>query len=72
MIKIFLKLVFILTLGLTYGQKKELKKAIKLFEAGDVKGAKDLLDTNSSLFEGVDLKITNQKLYLEGRISPSK
>ena len=69
MIKKFLTLVFILTLGLTHGQKKELKKAIKLFEAGDVKGAKDLLDTNSSLFEGVDVKITNQKLYLEGRIS---
>ncbi len=69
MIKNFLTLVFILTLGLTYGQKKELKKAIKLFEAGDVKGAKDLLDTSSSLFEGVDIKITNQKIYLEGRIS---
>ena len=54
---------------MTYGQKKELKKAIKLFEAGDIKGAKDLLDTSSSLFEGVDAKITNQKLYLEGRIS---
>ena len=69
MIKNFLTLVFILTLGLTHGQKKELKKAIKLFEAGDVKGAKDLLDTSSSLFEGVDIKITNQKIYLEGRIS---
>ena len=69
MIKNFLTLVFILTLGLTYGQKKELKKAIKLFEAGDVKGAKDLLDTSSSLFEGVDIKIANQKIYLEGRIS---
>jgi tetratricopeptide (TPR) repeat protein len=69
MIKKFLTLVFILALSLTYGQKKELKKAIKLFEAGDIKGAKDLLDTSSSLFEGVDAKITNQKLYLEGRIS---
>lgn len=67
--KKFLTLVFILTLSLTFGQKKELKKAVKLFEAGDVKGAKDLLDTSSSLFEGVDVKITNQKLYLEGRIS---
>jgi len=69
MIKKILVLIFILTLSLTHGQKKELKKAIKLFEAGDVKGAKDLLDISSSLFEGVDVKITNQKLYLEGRIS---
>ena len=69
MIKKFFILVFIFTLSLTHGQKKELKKAIKLFEAGDVKGAKDLLDISSSLFEGVDVKITNQKLYLEGRIS---
>ena len=69
MIKKFFILVFIFTLSLTHGQKKELKKAIKLFEAGDVKGAKDLLDTSSSLFQGVDVKTTNQKLYLEGRIS---
>ena len=57
--KKFLTLVFILTLSLTFGQKKELKKAVKLFEAGDVKGAKDLLDTSSSLFEGVDVKTKN-------------
>ena len=69
MIKKFLTLFFILTLSLTYGQKKELKKAINIFEDGDVKGAKDLIDINYSLFEGVDIKITNQKLYLEGRIS---
>ena len=69
MTKKFLTIVFISIISLTYGQKKELKKAIKLFEAGDVKAAKDLLDTSSSLFEDVDVKIKNQKLYLEGRIS---
>ena len=62
MTKKFLTIVFISIISLTYGQKKELKKAIKLFEAGDVKAAKDLLDTSSSLFEDVDVKIKNQKL----------
>ncbi len=66
--KFFLTLFFILSLSFSFGQKKEIRKAIKLFETGDVQGAKDLLDSNGGLFEGVDAKITNQKLYLEGRI----
>ena len=66
--KFFLTLFFILSVSFSFGQKKEIKKAIKLFESGDVQGAKDLLDSNSTLFETAEAKITNQKLYLEGKI----
>mgnify|MGYP007103436883 CR=1 FL=1 len=66
--KFFLTLFFILSVSFSFGQKKEIKKAIKLFESGDVQGAKDLLDSNSTLFEAAEAKITNQKLYLEGKI----
>jgi tetratricopeptide (TPR) repeat protein len=67
--KFFLVLIFILSISFSFGQKKEIRKAIKLFESGDVQGAKDLLDSNTTLFDAADTKITNQKLYLEGKIS---
>jgi tetratricopeptide (TPR) repeat protein len=67
--KFFLILIFTLSVSFSFGQKKEIRKAIKLFESGDVQGAKDLLDSNATLFDAADTKITNQKLYLEGKIS---
>jgi tetratricopeptide (TPR) repeat protein len=67
--KFFLILIFTLSISFSFGQKKEIRKAIKLFESGDVQGAKDLLDSNTTLFDAADTKITNQKLYLEGKIS---
>jgi tetratricopeptide (TPR) repeat protein len=67
--KFFLILIFTLSISFSFGQKKEIRKAIKLFESGDVQGAKDLLDSNTILFDAADTKITNQKLYLEGKIS---
>jgi tetratricopeptide (TPR) repeat protein len=67
--KFFLILIFTLSISFSFGQKKEIRKAIKLFESGDVQGAKDLLDSNATLFDAADTKITNQKLYLEGKIS---
>ena len=65
--KIF-TLLFILTLSLSVAQKKEVKKAVKLFDAGDIQGASDMLLANAALFEGADSKVLNQKLYLEARI----
>ena len=61
-------LIFILTLSVAVGQKKEVKKAIKAFNAGDVQGATDILETNAALFEGADAKVTLQKTYLEAKI----
>jgi tetratricopeptide (TPR) repeat protein len=66
--KFFLILIFTLSISFSFGQKKEIRKAIKLFESGDVQGAKNLLDSNATLFDAADTKITNQKLYLEGKI----
>ena len=66
--KKILTLVFILTLTLSFGQKKEIKKAKKLFDTGDIQGAADLLAANTALFEGADPKVINQKHYLEARI----
>ena len=49
-------------------QQKELKKAEKLFESGDVKGASEILVNSKSLFESADQKILLQKIYLEAKI----
>jgi tetratricopeptide (TPR) repeat protein len=61
-------LIFIFTLSLAFGQKKEIKKAVKAFEAGDVQGATDILETNAALFDAADEKVTLQKTYLEAKI----
>jgi tetratricopeptide (TPR) repeat protein len=61
-------LVLILFVSLAFGQKKEIKKAKKLFDAGDVQGAVSLLESSASLFDTADDKIKNQKIYLEARI----
>jgi tetratricopeptide (TPR) repeat protein len=62
-------LFFILILTISFGQKKEIKKATKLFDAGDIQGAEDILESSSSLFNRADIKILNQKIFLEGRIA---
>ncbi len=62
-------LLFILSISLSFGQKKEVKKANKLFDAGDVAGAQSLLETNAAIFDEADAKILNQKLYLEAQIA---
>lgn len=61
--------MFILAVTLGFSQKKEVKKAIKLFESGDVQGATDLLESSASLFDAADSKTLNKKTYLEGRIA---
>jgi tetratricopeptide (TPR) repeat protein len=66
--KTLIPLFFILFLTLSYGQKKEIKKAEKLFEAGDVQGAVATLESNSALFDAADEKVLNQKTFLEGKI----
>ena len=62
-------LLFILSISLSFGQKKEVKKANKLFDAGDVAGAQSLLESNAAIFDQADAKILNQKLYLEAQIA---
>ncbi len=67
--KTLLPLFFILFLTLSYGQKKEVKKATKLFESGDVQAATAMLESNAALFDVADAKVLNQKTFLEGRIA---
>ena len=61
-------LLFILTMTFSFGQKKEIKKAIKLFNSGDVTGAVSILEANAALFEQADAKVLNQKTFLEAQI----
>ena len=63
-----LTLIFILLVTFSFAQKKEIRKATKLFNAGDVQGAADLLQSSASLFEASDPKILNKKTYLEAQI----
>jgi len=49
-------------------KKKEIKKAVKLFNSGDVTGAVSILEANAALFEQADAKVLNQKTFLEAQI----
>ena len=61
-------LIFILFVTFSFGQKKEIKKATKLFVAGDVLGATALLESSTALFDLADAKTLNKKTYLEAQI----
>jgi len=69
--KTLLPLLFSLFLTFSYAQKKEIKKAIKLFDSGDVQGATAMLESSAALFDAADQKILNQKTYLQGQIAQS-
>ena len=69
--KTLLPLLFSLFLTFSFAQKKEIKKAIKLFDLGDVQGATAMLESSAALFDAADQKILNQKTYLEGQIAQS-
>ncbi len=52
-----------------FAQKKELKKAEKLFGSGDIAGATQMLETHKALFDAADEKIVNSYQFLLGRIA---
>ena len=60
--KTLLPLFFILFLTFSFGQKKEVKKATKLFESGDVQAAISMLESNASLFDAADAKVLLPKM----------
>ena len=66
--KKYITVLMFLTYLLTIGQKKEIKKAEKLFESGDVRGATELLISSETLFNNADEKVLLQKTYLEAKI----
>jgi tetratricopeptide (TPR) repeat protein len=67
--KIRLSLVLSLLLTFAYGQKKELKKAEKLFASGNFTEATQILDDNQSLLEGAEDKISTAYMFLRGKLA---
>ena len=68
-----MKKTTLLLLGMvaTFGmaQKKELKKAEKLFSSGDIAAAKEMLSSNQSLFDAADEKTAANYQFLQGKIA---
>ena len=62
-------LTFILIFNFCFSQKKELRKAQKLYDAGDIPGASQILTENQILFENVDQKIKPNYDFLRGKIA---
>ena len=62
-------LTVILIFNLCFSQKKELRKAQKLYDAGDIPGASQILIENQTLFENADQKIKPNYDFLRGKIA---
>lgn len=52
-----------------FAQKKELKKAEKLFTSGDIEGASAMLSSNAALFDTADEKVMGSYTFLKGKIA---
>lgn len=62
-------LIVILIFNFSFSQKKELRKAQKLYDAGDIAGASQILTENQSLLESVDQKVKPNYDFLRGKIA---
>ena len=62
-------LTFILIFNFSFAQKKELRKAQKLYDAGDFSGASKLLLENQSILENADKKVKPNYDFLRGKIA---
>ena len=62
-------LTFILIFNFSFAQKKELRKAQKLYDAGDISGASQLLIDNQSILENADQKVKPNYDFLRGKIA---
>ena len=62
-------LTFILIFNFSFAQKKELRKAKKLYDAGDISGASQLLIDNQSILENADQKVKPNYDFLRGKIA---
>ncbi len=62
-------LTFILIFNFSFSQKKELRKAQKLYDAGDIAGASQILTENQSLLENADQKVKPNYEFLRGKIA---
>ena len=64
-------MVLLLSMIASFGfaQKKELKKAEKLFASGDIEGASAMLSSNAALFDAADEKVMGGYTFLKGKIA---
>ena len=60
---------FLLFFNISLAQKKELRKAQKLYDAGDVSEASKVLENSESLFENADQKVKPKYEFLKGKIA---
>ena len=62
-------LLFLLIFNFSFSQKKELRKAQKLYEAGDINGAEKLLTDFKSVLETADQKVKPFYDFLRAKIA---
>ena len=62
-------IIFLLSLNFSFSQKKELRKAQKLFDGGDIAAASQLLTEFQSILESADQKVKPQYQFLKGKIA---
>jgi len=62
-------MTLLLLFNFSFSQKKELRKAQKLYDAGDVAGASKILLDNQSIFKNVDQKVKPNYNFLRGKIA---
>ena len=66
--KKYLFITLILFTSLINAQKKEIKKAEKLFETGDVNGAAEILKINTNLLSRLTKKFYYRKYILRQKL----
>ena len=60
--------ILLLTISISYSQKKELRNANKFFTSGEYSSAIDLLDSSQEIFDLSDDKIKSQAMLLYGKL----
>lgn len=62
-------IIFLLSLNFSFSQKKELRKAQKLFDGGDIAAASQVLTEFQSILESADQKVKPRYQFLKGKIA---
>ena len=62
-------IIFLLSINFSFSQKKELRKAQKLFDGGDIAAASQVLTEFQSILESADQKVKPQYQFLKGKIA---
>ena len=60
---------FIIFINFSFAQKKELRKAQKLYDAGDLEGSSQILSDFQSLLENIDDKLKPNYYLLKGKVA---